>query len=141
MHICDKKVTITDNHYDLRKSVILQCGDLTGYNNNEYYSIRVLDENNQKITGKTVIVTINNVNYNVKTDNEGVARLKLETLPLKTYDIKIIVNDDDNYKSASKNAKLTVKTQKTTMKVKAGKKTVKITLKNQFKKELSKVNC
>ena len=133
-------IVLSANHYKFKKNTELLSSAMISYNNGEYLKVTLKDEDNRGIVNKYVQISINGKTYNVKTDEQGVAKLKLKTLNPKSYYAAIRFNGDDDYKSSTKTVKLTVKKQKTTVKVAVSgkKKTVKVTLKNQFKKALSK---
>lgn len=133
-------IIISNNQYIFTKGTEIVASNKIVYNNVESFKIALKDENNQKVSNKNLLIKINGVEYNAKTDKNGVAGIKLKTLKPKTYNVKITFKGDVNYLKSTKTVKLTVKKQKTSMKVKtnAKKKTIKITLKNQFKKALSK---
>lgn len=133
-------IIISNNQYLFTKATVIVASNKIVYNNGESFKITLKDENNQKLSNKNLLIKINGVEYNAKTDKNGLASLKLKTLKPKIYNVKITFKGDEKYLKSTKTVKLTVKKQKTIMKVKANtkKKTIKITLKNQFKKALSK---
>ena len=109
-------VVISKNRYIFKKNTVIQASNIVSYNNGKYFKITLKDINSKILADKSVQIRINKVVYNVKTDNKGVARLKLKTLPPKSYVVRITFNGDDWYKSTVKSVKLTVKKQKTSLK-------------------------
>ena len=101
------------------------------------YKIRIIDDNGKTAgTGKIVKITINKKTYNIPTDKNGYATLKI-TLTPKTYYITA------TYKGQSVKNKITIKqilktTKTTTIKKSAKKITLKATLKKSNKKALKK---
>ncbi|MEE1335459.1 Ig-like domain repeat protein [Methanobrevibacter sp.] len=108
---------------------VLKGNDITVlYSSNSYYKVK-LTQNNIPLSGKTVKINFNGVNYNVKTDSRGIASFKIAVKPGK-YTIKASYNG-----KVTKNT-VTVKSIVNAKNVNAKKsaKTVKI------KVTLSKVN-
>ena len=62
------------------------------YNKKTSYKVTLLDSSNKPISGKYLVFTINNKEYNVKTNSKGVATLKLKLNPGKYY---VIVEYDN----------------------------------------------
>ena len=105
------------------------------YNGN-YYQIVLKNKDNKN---KALKIIFDGKTYDVKTDNKGIYNFQINVKSQGSYSIKVIYNGDKVYNSTSKTAKITVKKQKTNLKIKSKtKKIIKIKLTNQFKKSISK---
>ena len=94
------------------------------YGGSQTYSVLVIGDNNQSVgAGKIVVMKINNLKYNVKTDNKGYATLKLNFNP-GSY----VVNTE--YKSYTVSNRITIKTTLITKNISAKSKNI------QFKAKL-----
>ena len=72
-------------------STVLKGNDITVlYTSTSYYKVK-LTQNNIPLSGKTVKINFNGVNYNVKTDSKGIASFKITAKPGK-YTIKASYN-------------------------------------------------
>lgn len=136
----NSQVIISDNAFQIKRNTFIESGDMTVYNNGEQMRIILKDEDGRPLSGKQISININGVNRNVQTDNSGIAMLRLDKLPVGTHYISISFNGDGKYFMSSKIVKITVKKQKTKLKIKtnAKRKTIKVTLKSQFKKPMAK---
>ena len=143
-------VIISNNLYKFKKSTSITCSNMVIYttvdsNKIYYFKILLKDEDNNKLSSKNLKISVNNVNYNIKTNSKGIAYFKLNLKKPGSYRISVSFKGDGDYKASSKTAKITVKKQKPvlavktkTLKAKSKSKVIKISLKNQFKKVISK---
>ncbi len=70
---------------------VLKGSDITVlYTSNSYYKV-ALTQNSAPLAGKTLTISFNGVNYNVKTDSKGIASFKIAAKPGK-YTIKASYN-------------------------------------------------
>ncbi len=78
---------------------------------NKYFSIKLLDGKKQPIKSQTVSITIGKKTYNVKTNSQGLAKLKITTKIAKVgkVNVKCTFKGNDYYKSSTVSFKLTVK--------------------------------
>ena len=74
----------------------------------KYYSITLKDQNNKAIAGKTVQFTINSKKYSVKTNKNGVAKLKINLANAKIYTLKIYSPKTKQYNAITKTNKITI---------------------------------
>ena len=103
----------------------------------------MLNDGNNKLQSKNLQIKLNNLKYDIKTNSKGIANFKLNLKNPGSYRISISFKGDGDYKAASKASKITVKKQKTaltlkTKTLKSKNNVIKISLKNQFKKAISK---
>lgn len=82
-------IILSANYYKFKRSTSLTASNIVSYNNGKYFKLTLKDADNKNVAGKYVQVTINGKTYDVRTDANGVAKLKLKTLKPKTYSIKI----------------------------------------------------
>ena len=133
------QITIKNNYHVFKKNVNLLCSNMVAYAaNTKTCQILLKDENNNKLSSKKLQITLNNKVYSVSTDKNGIAKLNINLKNSGSYNLKISFNGDNYYNSAGKVVKITVKKQKVKLTVKKYKKSIKITLKDQFKKAISK---
>ena len=100
----------------------------SGEINNVYFKVKLLDNSNNVIKSRTVIIRFNGVDYNVSTDLNGVAQLRVNLPVSGDYGFSVRFDGDENYKASSGNYNIVVK-----------KNTVKITVKTKkVKKSKSK---
>lgn len=122
--------------YSDKEIVTISAPDITvGANANGELQITLTDQNNKVMIGKTVSVSLNNVNYTATTDKNGVAKVTFKLATANVYNAIINYAGNDNYAKASSTAKITVKAPETP---KVTKKAVKITAKKKTFKAKSK---
>lgn len=123
----------------------------TLYTSNDYYKVR-LTQNSKALSGKTVTITIGSSKYNVKTDKNGYASVKINLAP-KSYKVtveyvnikitkkltvkSIVTAKNVNVKKSAKSLKIKVSLKKVNGKYLKGK---KVTLKVNGKKITAKTN-
>ena len=83
------------------------------YKNDSQLEVKLLDKNNQALSGKTIIINIVGKNYTKVTNEEGIAKLNIN-LKAGTYTATILLDDID-YRSPSKTVKVTVLKDKTSL--------------------------
>ena len=93
--------------YNDQEDITLEAGDATvGYKNGEY-TIKVTDKNGQPLANSIGTITVNNEKYDIKTDANGTATIKLNLTP-GTYEIETSIDSTYYYASAYKLATVTV---------------------------------
>lgn len=98
------------------------------YTSNSYYKVKVYDKQSKLAKGVLVNFKVGKTTYKVKTDKNGVAKLKLSKFAPKTYKITI------SYQGTKVSKKLTVKHIVSLNKVKIRKSAKKLTLTARLKK-------
>ncbi|WP_405268214.1 lectin like domain-containing protein [Methanobrevibacter sp.] len=122
--VCLKVYTVKDD-----TKVINNKNIVVDYNGGKYFSVKVVTANGRAVgAGKIVKFKINKKTYSVKTDKNGIAKLKINLIP-KKYTIKTTCN------GKTYTNKVTVKQVLTTSKV-----TVKKTVKKFVLKAKLKIN-
>ena len=146
-----------DKYAGFSKTTSLSTPTLTAsdmstlYTSNAYYKVR-LTQNSKALSGKTVTITIGSSKYNVKTNKEGYASVKINLAP-KSYKVtieygniritkkltvkSIIAAKNVNVKKSAKSLKIKVSLKKVNGKYLKGK---KLTLKVYGKKITAKTN-
>jgi hypothetical protein len=146
-----------DKYAGFSKTTSLSTPTLTGsdmatlYTSNAYYKVR-LTQNSKALSGKSVTITIGANKFNLKTDKNGYASVKIN-LPPKSYKVSVeygnikitkkltvnsIINAKNvNVKKSAKSLKIKVSLKKVNGKYLKGK---KLTLKINGKKITAKTN-
>ena len=132
-------VKISKNIYIIKKSTSFTSSNLITYCLYNGKTLKItLKSGNKKLASKKVQIKFNNKVYNKTTDKNGVVKLNVNMKKSGTYYAKVSFKEDTYYKSSSKTIKVAVKKQKVSFTVKKSGKKIKVVLKNQFKKALSK---
>lgn len=79
----------------------------TIYYKDSYYVILIDEDGNCSLANKTIDIVINNRDYTVVTDNDGVARIDLSLNPGK-YSVTASFAGDENYISSNLSTKITI---------------------------------
>jgi predicted outer membrane repeat protein len=82
--------------------VILKANDFSTYFGSFYYSANLVDENNRPVPNKEIKFNVDNNEYIVKTDKNGLATVKLN-LAVGNYKMKIAFNDMSNNAGLERN--------------------------------------
>ncbi|MGN1362767.1 MAG: hypothetical protein ACI4VU_03465 [Methanobrevibacter sp.] len=103
----------TNNITILKTPTTLSLENITiNYNSGELYEISLKDINGNTLSNKKITLNLNSAygtkNYNLTTDNYGVARLKTN-LNVGNYIIKVNYSGDNNYYNTSNSSKLIIK--------------------------------
>ena len=77
----------------------------------KYFTATLKDELGNVLSGKTVLISINNVKYNVTTDENGVAKQQINIAKAGIYTVTVAFLADDSYNGAFDIAKVTVNKQ------------------------------
>ena len=88
---------------------------------NSYFKAKLTDSKGKALSNQKVTLKINGKNYSVKTDKNGIAKVKVSLTAKKSYSVVIKFAGNSNFKAISKKGKIIVKT---------GSKKSKITAKN-----------
>ncbi|MDO5860657.1 right-handed parallel beta-helix repeat-containing protein [Methanobrevibacter sp.] len=107
--------------YSDKEVVTIEAPDVTTTYKSGVLTIKLIDQNNVVMTGKTLAVSINTTNHTVTTDENGTATIALD-LPAGDYIANISFTGNDNYANAKASAKITV--NKVTSTITAAGKTV-----------------
>ena len=125
--------------YSDKEIVTISAPDITvDADANGELQITLTDQNNKVMIGKTVSVSLNNVNYTATTDKNGIAKVAFKLVTANVYDAIINYAGNDNYAKASATAKITVKAKSTPTTPTVTKKVVKITAKKKTFKAKAK---
>ena len=100
-----------------------------------YYKVSLVDAKGNGLSDKTLKITFNGVTHKVKTDDKGVAKLKINAAKGK-YKIKFSFSGDKNYLASSSYRNMLVINTKTP-KIVASKYVAYVGLKNSFKVTLT----
>jgi len=94
--------------YSDKETITINAPDVTSeLNQDSALTITLIDQNNKVMAGKAVSVKLNNVTYNVTTDEKGIATLPID-LPVGTFTAEISFAGSDNYAAATSNASVTI---------------------------------
>lgn len=143
-YMYDSGVEIINNTYKIKRQTSISCSNLITYCLYEGKSLKViLSSNGVKLPSKFVYVNINGKTLSAKTNAQGVAYVKISLKNSGTYYTSLSFKGDGDYKASLKKVKVTVKKQKPALTIQtktltAKSKTVKVVLKNQFKKAIAK---
>ena len=80
------------------------------YVSDKYFIVRLTDYNNQAISGETIIITVNGVNYSITTDINGESKLKINLNP-GTYNLIYITQVAQYIKTAMEQVQFLLKVQ------------------------------
>ena len=86
-----------------------------------YFKVKLTDSNENPVYNQKITFKINGKQNTVKTDKNGIAKVKVSLTTLKSYNVAISYSGSSNLKSVTKTGKIVVKT---------GSKKSKITAKN-----------
>ena len=103
----------TNNISILKTPTVISLENITiKYNTGELYEITLKDINGNTLNNKKITLNLNSAygvkEYNLTTDNYGIARLKTN-LNIGTYIIKVKYNGDNNYYNSSNTSTLIIK--------------------------------
>ncbi|KZX11155.1 beta strand repeat-containing protein [Methanobrevibacter curvatus] len=116
---------------------------------NTSIKVTLKDSSSKALSGKTVFVNINNKNYSVVTNGEGIATLSISGLKSGNYVVKAIFNGDGAYNGSSVSSNQLVNSKPISIKVnttiiisvpaivEGGNASIKVTLKDSNSKALS----
>ena len=138
-------IVIVNNTYKIKSKTTLSVSNLVTYCLYSGKSLKVTlkDANGAKLASKYVYIKVNGNVKSVRTNTQGVASFKISMKNSGSYPVTLSFKGDDDYKASYKNVKITVKKQKPTLTIqtktlKSKSKTVKVVLRDQFKKAISK---
>ena len=104
----DDNNIIQPNNTDVKSNVSIDINDFEMYyKNGTKLTGKLLDNNSNPIINQTVSITINGILYNRTTDGNGTFKMNINLDP-NVYNFTVAYNGSDIYKSAFKNAKVTV---------------------------------
>lgn len=101
-----------------------------------YFSAKLVDSKGKPIANQKVTVKFNGKSYNVKTDNNGICKVKISLSSKKTYAVTITYAGTDDYKSAKLTSSIVVKTGSKKSKIKASSIKIKKNKKKTYKLKL-----
>lgn len=96
----------------------------------KYFSVCLKDDNGSGIANKTVTFKVNNVLYNIDTDDNGVAKLKIDLDAGKKYNVYYSFSEDGYTKSSSKTTIFVISSS--TSKIKASNYVAYVGIKNRY---------
>lgn len=132
-------VIIVNNSYIIKKSSQLTSSNLITYSlsNGKYLKI-TLKSGNELLSNKTIQINLNGRTYNKITNRNGVVTLQIKSKNPGVYNTYLSFKGDKWYNSSSKTVKITVKKQKPKLTASVKNKFIKVVLKDQFNKAMSK---
>lgn len=125
----EKDVTL-EARFEKDAQRVITASDFKKYAlKNKTFSVTVKDQNDQPVAEEDVTISYNNKTATVKTDENGVASLKIGKLPAGTYDVNVTcgdVSESVKMQVVKNTTKITAKSTSTFKK--AAKKTYKVKL-------------
>ena len=135
------QLNVSDSNVPINPSTQLSSSGLTLYPlATGYLSVKLVDSKNKAIAGQYVTVNFNGKTYNVKTDNNGIAKVKVSLSAEKTYPVTFTYSGNDDYSASKTAAKIIVKTGSKKSKIKASNMKIKKNKKKSFKFKLTASN-
>ena len=104
-------------YYDLKETKILANNIVMNYGENKFLDIRLMDINNNPIKNAELILSINNNERKLTTDNNGKASLSLKDFSSSQLNININYWGDKNYDYSQKKVTVTIKQLPTNIKI------------------------
>ncbi|PWB88290.1 hypothetical protein MBBTH_01140 [Methanobrevibacter thaueri] len=136
-----RQLNVSDSNVPINPSTQLSSSGLTLYPlATGYLSVKLVDSKNKAIAGQYVTVNFNGKTYNVKTDNNGIAKVKVSLSAKKTYSVTFTYSGNDDYSASKTAAKIIVKTGSKKSKIKASNMKIKKNKKKSFKFKLTASN-
>lgn len=105
-----------------------------------YFKVKLTDNNGKILPNKKIIIKFNGNSYTVKTDKNGIAKVKINLRSKKTYKVNINFVEDNNYKSISKINYIIIKTGTKKSKILSSNMKVKKNTKKTYKIKLTSGN-
>ena len=102
-----------------------------------YISVKLVDSNNKPISGQNIVFKFNKKIYTAKTDNNGIAKVKVSLTSKKTYPVIISYMGGKDYDSSQISSKIIVKTGSIKSKIKSSNLKIKKNKKKTFKLKLT----
>ena len=135
------QLNVSDSNVPINPSTQLSSSGLTLYPFAAgYLSVKLVDSKNKAIAGQYVTVNFNGKTYNVKTDNNGIAKVKVSFSAEKTYPVTFTYSGNDDYSASKTAAKIIVKTGSKKSKIQASNMKIKKNKKKSFKFKLTASN-
>ena len=106
-----KQFDVKDSNVPISPASKLISSQLTTYPlSDEYVSVKLVDSKNNPIYNQVVTFKFNGKTYTAKTNNNGIAKVKVSLSSKKTYSVSISYSGNDDYKYSSVKSKILVKT-------------------------------
>ena len=141
------KFNVNDANLPFNPATKLTASKLTTYPlSNGYLSVKLTNSKGNTISNQKITFRFNGQTFTVKTNANGIAKVKVSLTSKKSYSVTISYGGNDDYKSSKANTKIIVKTGSKKSKIKASdlkikkdkKKTLKIRLTDSAGKALKK---
>ena len=127
-----------DDEKPVLTGTVLTASKLTTYPvSDAYFKVKLTDADGKAIAGEKLTVKFNGKSYTVKTDNSGIAKVKVSLTSKKTYAVSINYVGNLVYKSVSKSSSIVVKTGTKKSKITASAMTIKKNKNKVFKFKLT----
>ena len=134
-------LTDLNNDFSVKLNSKLSASTLTTYPlSDAYLSVKLVDSNNNAISGQTITFKFNQKTYTAKTDNKGIAKVKVSLASKKTYPVTITFTGNDKYISSKITSKIIIKVGSKKSKIKSSNIKIKRNKKKTFKLKLTSGN-
>lgn len=135
------QLNVSDSNIPINPATKLTSSGVTLYPlGTGYISVKLVDSKNKAIVGQYVAFNFNGKTVKVKTDSNGIAKVKVSFSAKKTYPVTFTYSGNDDYKASKATAKIVVKTGSKKSKIKASNMKVKKNKKKTFKFKLTAGN-
>ena len=127
-----------NNDFSAKLNTKLSASALTTYPlSDAYFSVKLVDSNNNAISGQTITFKFNQKTYTAKTDSKGIAKVKVSLTSKKTYPVTITFSGNGKYLSSKTTSKIIVKAGSKKSKIKSSNIKIKLNKKKTFKLKLT----
>jgi len=134
----NSQFNVSDSNIPISPATKIIATKLTTFPlSDSYFSAKLVDSKGNPIANQKVSIKFNGKTYNVKTDAQGIAKVKVSLTTKKTYAVTIAYGGDDNHNSAKLTSSIVVKTGSKKSKIKASSFKVKKNKKKTFKLKLT----
>lgn len=129
---------VRDSEIPIDPMTTLTASELTTYPlSDSYFSAKLTNSRGKSISNQLISFKINGKIYTAKTDDNGIAKVKVSLTSKKTYDVIVGYLGNDDYKSTQVIGKIIVKTGSKKSKIKASNVKFKKNKKKTFKLKLT----
>ena len=102
---------VNGSHIPINPSTSIVASRITTYPLSDiYYSVKLVDSKGRAVSGEIISLTFNGQTYNVKTDSNGIAKVKIALSFKKTYTVKMNYRGSDDYRASQSTSQIVVKT-------------------------------
>ena len=136
------KFNVSDSDIPQKNIVTKLTADkLTTYPlSDDYIVAKLTDSSGNALSSKTITFKINGKLYSVKSDKNGIAKVKVSLTSKKTYNVVIKYGGEEGFESSQTTAKITVKTGSSKSLISAKKFVIKKNSKKTYKFKLTSKN-